>query len=189
MARGAQQNATNIYNRAMNLSGEGQTNAGNIYSALFPALLGEATNPQGMTAPELAAENTAAQQSAGGATAGAVGEGNLAAARTRNAGGFAPALDQAARSGQRVLSNAALSVQNQNAALKNAQQQAGLEGLQGLYGTNTNEALSALGLGTGANNSLINAGQSGWFQNTLAGIQALSNALKQGGSGGSYTPL
>lgn len=123
--------------------------AGNTWSTLFPTLRQNLTNPQGF-GKDLNAINTANQQSIGGSVAGAVGQGNLQAARTGNAGGFAPALDEAARSGARQMSQNALGVQEQNAYLKNQQQQQAINALGNLYGENTNATLRALGLGNEA---------------------------------------
>jgi hypothetical protein len=61
-------------------------NAGNLFGSLAPQLTAEATNPQGYGAPTLAKIDTANKQTAGGTQAGAVGQGALLAARTRNAG-------------------------------------------------------------------------------------------------------
>lgn len=198
MARGAQDQAKQAFDQSkqtfqdsQDAYGGAKTNASSLYSSLFPALSQEATNPQGYGAKDLSAMNTAGQQSVGGATAGAVGEGDLIGARTRNAGSFAPALDEAVRSGERQNSENAVNIQGQNANVKQAQQQAGLAGLGNLYSTNTDAMLKSLGLGnestnagTSATNALTNAGQSGWFQNMLG----LVNALKPTGSAGGGQP-
>jgi hypothetical protein len=178
MARGAQKDAQQTYKQAQEVAGTAETNANQLYKQLFPAFEAEATNPQGFGREDLAAMNTAAQQSVGGATAGAVGEGDLEAARTRNAGGFQPALDEAVRSGERQLSTDALGVQEENARLKEAQRQAGLAGEAGLYGTNTGDMLNALGIENNSTNALTNAGNSGWFQNMVGLINAAGNAAK-----------
>ena len=181
MARGAQNQPKQTFGESQDVFKGSQGNAQQLYAKLFPQLEQEAMNPTGFSPTDLAAMNTASQQSVGGSTAGAVGEGNLEAARTRNAGGFAPVLDEAVRSGQRQLSQNAVGIQGENANLKESQRQAGLKGLEGLYGTNTQDMLSALGLGNQATNALTQAGQSGWFQN-MTGLIA---ALKPGGSVGS----
>lgn len=159
-------------------------NAQDLYKQILPIFQKEATNPQGFAPADLAAMNTASQQSVGGATAGAVGEGNLAAARTRNSGGYTPALDEAVRSGQRQLSTNALDTQTKNALLKESQKQSGISGLGGLYGQNSQQLLQALGLGNQSTQALTEAGKSGWFQNMLG----LITALKPGGSVGGGQP-
>lgn len=188
MARGAQQQAQQTFGQANNVFGTSNTNANNLYSSLMPMLSQEATNPEGFGKAGLAAMNTASQQSTGGSTAGAVGEGLLAAARNRNSGGAAPALDAAVRSGQQQQSQNAVGIQGENEQLKQAQQQAGLSGMAGLYGKNTGDALSALGLENQSTTALTQAGQSGWYQNLNQGIGSLANVYKalypQGMSGG-----
>ena len=72
---------------------KGRSNA--VFNTLFPSLQKELVNPHGFGS-DMNAINTANQQSIGGSVAGAVGQGNLQAARTGNAGAFAPALDEAA---------------------------------------------------------------------------------------------
>lgn len=96
------------------------------------------------------AENTAAGQSVGGSNAGAVGQLGLQAARTRNAAGFAPAADLAARNAAHDLSQTAADITAKNQGI-------GLAGLNGLYGTNASHALDALGLeNTAQNDTFLN---------------------------------
>jgi hypothetical protein len=116
----------------------------------------------------------AQQQAAGGANAAITGEGKLSALRTRGtAGGIAPALAEAARSKERILSEGALGVANQNAALKQAQQAQALQQLQGLYGTDTSNQLRAMGLSEEAIQNELAAGRQGWVQNTNQAVASL----------------
>jgi hypothetical protein len=186
MARNQQNQANKTFGETQGVYNQDSANASSLYNSLFPQFTAEATNPQGFGATDLAAMNTAAQQSVGGSTAGAVGQGTLRAARTRNSGGADTALDSAVRSGQQTLSEDALGIQGENAMLKQQQKQAGLSGLSSLYNTNQSGLLSALGLGNQATQVGTQAGQSGWFQNMVG----LINALKPGGSsanGGSFS--
>jgi hypothetical protein len=157
MARGVTKDALANAGTANNLSTGFENNANSLYGALAPQLEQEATNPQGYAPKDLAAMNTAVQQSTGGSTAGAVGQGDLAAARTRNAGAYAPALDASAQAGNRQNSEEALGVQAENANLKQKQQQAGLAGEQSLYGTNVGAGNEALGLSNNALGVAVNA--------------------------------
>ena len=100
----------------------------------------------GFTPQAKAAMNTAAQQSAGGSTAGAVGQGQLYATRTRNAGGARQAIGEAVRGAGENLSNAAVGTELANANLQERQRQAGTSGLQSLYGTELGGAQGAMGL-------------------------------------------
>lgn len=153
------------------LSGTTGARGTRTFQTLFPTLQKNLINPQGF-GKDLGAINTANQQSIGGSEAGAVGQGNLMAARTRNAGGFAPAIDEAMRTGGRQLSQTAANVQENNAYLKNAQQQDAIKALSGLYGENTDATLRALGLSNeslNASTSALNvAGQQQGFLSKLA---------------------
>lgn len=149
---------------------EANANQGQLFNSLDPMLTAEATNPQGYSTSDLNAMTGASNDALGGAVSGAVGQGNLEAARTRNGGGYSAALDQAVRDAGKTASTNAQNVQIGNANLKNTQQQAGMEGLQGLYGTNTSELNSMLGLGP----STLSAGkQPGAFQTALGDIESL----------------
>lgn len=181
MARGAQSQASQAAQTAGSVASGAQGTAGTLFKQLFPFYSGEITNPTGYGASDLAAMNTASGESTGGSVAGAVGQGNLQAARTRNAGAFQAAADESARAGMRQNSTNALKTQEANANLKQKQQQAGAEGIGNLYGQNVNEMLAAMGLQNQDINTEIKAGQSGWFQNMLGFL----NAIKPGGNFGS----
>lgn len=143
-------------------------NAGSLYGELNPMLTAEATHPQGFAQGDLNSMTTASNQALGGATAGAKGEGNLMAARTGNAAGYAPALDQSVQNAGKIQSQNALGIQDQNAMLKESQRQAGIGGLQGLYGNQLGELQGMMGLGPGT----LNAGnQPGVFQQIMSGLQ------------------
>jgi hypothetical protein len=152
-------------------------NAQQAYGSLAPQLNAEITNPQGYTPAQKAAQNTAAQQSTGGSQAGAVGQGALQAARTRNAGGADAAIAQSARTAGQNLSNAALTTETNNANLQQQQRQAGLSGLQSLYGTTLGGSENALGLSNNALQVANQAKPSFWQQlGTQAAFGALSGA-------------
>lgn len=137
-------------NSAQGLSKSYASQANNNSSILTPTLNRMATNPQGFNPQTMANMNTAAMQSIGGAAAGTVGQGNLQAARTNNAGAFQPAAAQAAHDATAQLSDAALGVQNRNAMLQEQQRSQGVQGLENMYGTNTNAAENSLGLSNSA---------------------------------------
>lgn len=143
MARGSSQ-ATTGANTAQNISDVAGANAGSVYGELAPELTSEAAHPAGYDPATLAAMNTAAQQSAGGSEAAAVGQGALRAARTRNAGGGSAAIASGTRGAADALSKRALDVQTQNADLKNRQQQEGLTGLENLNATELGGAINSL---------------------------------------------
>jgi hypothetical protein len=189
LARQQQANAQQAFNTGaanattgQNISSTAGSNASSLYGNLFPTYTAMAA---GAPTPGTTAENTAAQQSIGGSTAGAVGEGNLEAARTRNAGSFQPAEDEAVRSGQRDLSQTAEGVK----ANEVTQGQSGLSKLFGQQETQQLGGLdasnSAVNSETGATNAGTTAGNSGWFQN-LTGVLGALRGAGTNGSGG-YT--
>lgn len=120
---------------------------------LMPELQKEAVNPEGMSPVDLARANTGVQQSAGGATAGATGQGALLAARTKNPGGSAAAIANAARTGGETASKGALGVNLANTQLKQEQKQAGLKGLEGISSTGIGGVAPASQANTAAVNS------------------------------------
>ncbi len=142
---------------ANNLSNSLTANAANIYGGLEPTLQAEATHPSGYTPAEKAVQNTAAQQSAGGSTAAAVGQGGLYAARTRNAGAAQGAIGNATRGAGANLSRQAVGTETRSADLAHENQQRGLGGLESLNSTELGGGLNALGL---SNQALSGAAQS-----------------------------
>src|SRR5579871_1031737 len=122
------------------LSGKGSA----ISSFLTPQLENEANNPQGYTPAQLAYMNTASQQSLGGSVAGATGQADLEAARTRNKGGYQGAIASSARSAQRQLSTNALGIQKSQADLQQEQRQQAISQLMSLYNVDEATALSYL---------------------------------------------
>lgn len=147
---------------AQGISTNATQNSNALYGTLAPELGAEAAHPAGYTPTQLAAQNTAAQQSSGGSQAGTVGQAGLLAARTRNAGATDAALAQGSIQAGQQLSDAALKVQSNNAGLQQKQQQAGISGLTDLYGLNNGTQVSALNAGNGALNTAVGATNAGW---------------------------
>jgi hypothetical protein len=168
---GVKKDALNNSGTADTMAATDNANAGGLYSTLAPALTAEATNPQGYSPTDLAAMNTASQESAGGSTAGAVGQGALYAARTGNAGAATDAIDASARGGMQQNAKDALAIQGENADLKEQQRQQGLGGLSSLYSTDLSGANNALGT---SNSALNVAGQQKPFWQSLLqqGVQS-----------------
>jgi len=161
------------------ISNTGQTNAASLYGTLSPTLSNMATNPQGITPADMAKIQTSNMQTAGGANAGAVGQGSLLAARTKNAGTADAAIAKAGESASQNLSKANLATQNANQQLKVQQQNTGLRGLQGLYGTNEGAAMGGL---NASNTALKNAADvPNFWQNLL--MQGVNSAGKVAASG------
>jgi hypothetical protein len=187
LARKTQQQASTTFGDTQNVYGNAGQESNNLYDTLFPEYQAEATNPQGFGSKDLAEMKTNAEQSVGGSTAGAVGQGELEAARNRNSGGEAAALDQSAEEGDQALSSADLGIDTANAELKQQQQQAGIAGEAGLYGTTNSDMLQALGLGTGAVNAETQAGSQGWLQNLTGVLNSVKGAGTTTSGGATYT--
>lgn len=167
MSRAAQNQAKDTFGQAKGVAGTSGANASGIFTPLLQQYQSEAINPQGISNTGMTAENTASQQSTGGSTAGAVGQNNLMAARTRNKGGFQIANDESARAGMRQNSQNAVENIARNEQLKQVQKQEGMAGENSLFNSNLQAQLSALGAQNNSTGELNQAGQSGWFQNML----------------------
>lgn len=152
-------------------------NAGNIYGSLTPELQAQAAHPMGYTPQQKSAINTAGQQSAGGSMAGATGQGALLAARTRNAGAGANAIQQSGRNAGDELSRVATGTEVGSANLANEQQQNAQKELGGIAGTELGGSLKALGLGNDALGVENNAHPSFWSQMAQTGGQLALNGL------------
>lgn len=196
MARGSAP-ATAAATTAANTNTGLQGNANALYSTLAPTLETEIATPAGFGPTTTAAMNTAAEQGAGGTQAGAVGQGGLLAARTRNSGAPAAAIAQSSEKAGQQLSEGELQTQLANEALKQKQQQSGISGMEGLTQDEQADALSALGQvapDVNANTGATNASWD-WATDLLdpalsaagnsAGLIAKSLNSSSGGSGGS----
>ena len=159
-----------------NISKTGQNNAASLYGTLNPTLSTMATNPQGINPSDMAKIQTSNMQTAGGANAGAVGQGSLLSARTKNAGTADAAIAKSGEAASQNLSKANLATQNENQQLKQQQQNEGLKGLQGLYGTNQSAALGGL---NESNTALNQAAQNDFWQKmALQGVQSAGQAAQ-----------
>lgn len=178
MARLPQQQASNLVGTAGTTAAQSNASAAGVNSTLNPFLTSELLHPQGYSQADTTSMLSAGQAGAGGATAGITGQANLQAARTRNAGGFGVALDAAARSRQQAAAGSSGNIAADNAHLKQTQQQDAASGLQGLYGTDSGNALKALGIQDQAIGTEADAGKAGWLQNATGILNAISGAGK-----------
>lgn len=165
--RSAVDQASNAAKTAANTSANFGGAASGISANLTPFLTSELQHPQGYSQQDTSAMLSAGLGGAGGANSGLMGQANQRAAVSRNAGGFQAALDDAARSRSKAAAGASEGIAADNANLKQTQQQDAAHGLQGMYGTDTSGMLNASGQIAGDVNSEVNAGKSGWLQNTL----------------------
>lgn len=159
-------------------------NAQALYSTVVPQLTTQAAHPAGYNPSDLAGMQTEAQQTAGGSEAGAVGQGSLLGARTRNAGAPAAAIPEAAREAGQELNKNSLGISNANARLKESQRESALGGLENLTGTETGATNQALGEVA----PLVNADTSAksqswdWAKNILQPIVAAAGNAKYPGT-------
>jgi hypothetical protein len=180
--RAAQNAFKDAANTAGNVAGEAGSNMRNERGALTPFYRQE-MNAQHAFSPEQTNELlNYAGAGAGGAAATSAGQLASQAARTRNTAGLSSALDENARNRMRTMSEANLGVGAQDIMGAKALNQEGAAGLQGLEGNDQNAQLRAMGLQTGDISGRVEAGKSGWFQNTLAAITAITGG--KGLSGG-----
>jgi len=171
--RKAQQQAGSNVTAANTAAGTAQSEAGTERGTLLPMLQREATGTQGLTPTQRNQYMVSSQEALGGTNAGLTGEANLATARTRNAGGFASALDEAARQKARAAATTTQNVNNISTQLAQERQRQALQQLQGLYGTDTSAGLQAMGLSNQALNEELAAGRQGWLQNAEGVLNTL----------------
>ena len=173
--RGLAQNASSQGKNAAGVGAGFGSTANTIGSSLIPGLIRQSQNPQGLTATQLNNATTASGEAAGGANANATSTGGLQALRTKTAGGFGAALDEAARNKGRTLATNAQNLQLTNAKLGLQRQQEAQQQLQGLYGTDTSNQLKAMGLQSQDLQDQLAANRQGWLQNTDQTIQAIGS--------------
>lgn len=151
-----------------------------ISGFILPELRGDVTNPQGFGAAATNAMLGQGLGAAGGAASGIVGEEGLRSARSRNVGGSAGVLDEAAREKMRTSAGVGLDVATKNAMLQQQQRQSALKQLESMYGTDVAAGLKAQSLVPEDINAWANANNTGWVQNVDQTIGAI---LGSGGAG------
>lgn len=183
-------NAATAETSANKMSGVNAGEAAGTFGTLNPFLTTEMLHPAGFDPATMAAMNTGAQQSAGGAAAGAVGQGALRAARTRNRGGADAAVGASTRAAGETLSKGLLGVQESNARLKQQQQQEGAGGLERLFGTTTGAGVNSLGEVARNSEANTKADEASWgwatnlFDPMLSAGSRIAAARLGGGGGG-----
>lgn len=163
-------------------SGYGKTASG-LSGFLTPMLESWAGgNAPGYGDAGVSAMKNAAQSTAGAAANAGNEQGLLTAMRTNNAAGVgAEEVANAANAGQ-TQTNAVQNILSQNAQLKAQEQTGAMNMLGSMYGTDVGAQLTSQGQVPGAINAGVNAGNSGWFQNTLNGLNTLGGLGKGAGA-------
>lgn len=149
---------------------EGQDTLG----AVSPFLKNEMTDPTGLGPQTVAEMKTQGGQIASGGVGAATEAANLRASRTGNTAATSGIIDAAARAGMGTESGVASGVDIENAKLKEQQRQAGAGGLESLYGKETANALSSLGL---SNQAAANeqTAQQGNFSDVMSVANAVAS--------------
>lgn len=185
--RAAQNAAKSAEKTATAVAGEEQGAAGAERNALTPFYRQEMNAQHAFQPQQLQELLSAAGTPLAASAATTAGKATSEAARTRNSSGYSAALDQAARDRNAAMGNVGLQVGQQDVLGAQKLRQEGAEGMSGLFNTDTGAMLKAMGQQSEDINSEVNAGKSGWFQNTLSAINALTGAGK--GATGAYKDL
>lgn len=172
--RDAQATAANAAQTAGNVGAGYGADASSVGAQLFPYLTRQLNNPSGYSQQDIGAQLTNALAGAGGATSGLTGAASKNAATTRNPVGFSAALDAMARSRDKAAAGVSSGIAAKNADVKLKQQEEAAQGLSGLYGMDTRAQLESMGQIAPDVNAQVNAGKSGWLQNSLDIIKALN---------------
>lgn len=117
-----------------------------------------------------------------GSNVTAMGQAQSQAARTRNTSGFSSALDENARERMRQTGALGQGVAASDVMGAKDLNQQGAAGMSGLYGTDTNAMLGAMGIRNNADQNATEAGKSGWLQNGMSMISTLFPKGLQGGN-------
>jgi hypothetical protein len=176
--RSAQKQAKTNVSGDNAIANETGSTATGINAQLIPGLETESKGHSGYSPTDQNNMLVAGGEAVGGSNAGITGQANLTAARTRNAGGFAASLDEAARDKSRQLSNNALGVANQNAQLEQQNQRFAQGQLANISNEQRQAQLKAMGLSDEAIQQELAAGRQGWLQNTEGVLDTLSGGAK-----------
>jgi hypothetical protein len=145
-------------------------------------------NPQGFGQQGVNQMLTAALGGAGGESASEVGSEQLSAQRG-NTGANSASMDQIARERAKAGASASEGISAADVQAKLGQQQAAAQDLSSRYGIDVGAQQGEQGLQTDDINAQVNAGKSGWFQNTMQGIGTVSEAFKNVMQGLSACPV
>jgi hypothetical protein len=178
--RAATAAASQAAQTAAQTGGQYGAEAQGIGGMLVPQLEQDVANAPGLGTGTTNAMLVQGLGGAGGAASGIVGEEGLRAARSRNVGGSAGVLDEAAREKMRTSAGVGLDVATKNAMVQQQQRGSALKQLEGMYGTDVGAGLKAQSLVPEDIDAWAKANQTGWMQNTAMMINAISPSGKMG---------
>lgn len=171
--RWAQSQSQQEAGQAGQLAGTAGANAQTAESQLMPYYAQEMRAKHLYDPTQINEMLTAAGAGAGGATGALSGQAALEAARTRNASGFAKTLDEAARQQAKAKAGMSEGIAAEDVMGAKELQQKGAAGMAGLFGTDVNRQLQAMGQQQRDVATEVQAGQTGWLQNALNTIKTL----------------
>lgn len=182
------QNAKDASKTAQQTAGNYQAAGNQIQGDLVPRLEREAVNPTGYGTFGLGDMESAAEQSAAGASGTAQEGMRLRAMRTGNAAGLGSGQAAAAEGAARAGGSALQDILAKNAELKANQASKANSQLGDVLGENIHGNLSAQGLVPEDINAATNASKVGWVQNVEGLGDTAANLIKafktKGGGGG-----
>lgn len=179
--RAAQAAAKKAETEAVNTAGTERGNANAEHAALTPFYRQEMNAQHLFTPGQTNTLLDAAGAPLASSAATTQGQAASAGARTRNTSGYSAALDEAARNRNAAMGQVGENIASQDILGAKKLNQAGAEGMAGLFGTDTHAMLGAMGQEHEDINSQLEAGRQGWFQNTLAAINAIKPGYSKGG--------
>lgn len=176
--RGLQSQAKNNATTAGSTAAGYGSSAGSEGATLNPFYTSEMKATHAFNPNQMNELLTAAEAGSGGATGALTGQAALEGARTRNASGFTKSLDEAARDKAKASAGASEGIAAEDVMGAKQLNQEGAAGMQGLYGTNVGAQLKAMGQQNEDIGTAVQAGNSGWLQNTMGMMNSLSNGAK-----------
>lgn len=167
----AKQSANNDATTASNLQGEAQGE----HAQLTPFYSQEMNAKHAYDPTQLNELLTAAEAGSGAAAGDIAAKTDQLAARSGNASGFTKSLQEQARDRMKAAAGSSEGIAAADVQGAKDLNQKGAAGLSGLYGTDTTGMLDAMGQRTKDVNSEVEAGKSGWLQNTLDAAKTISD--------------
>lgn len=178
--RAAQNMAQSNENSAKGMFSQLGGRASDTYNALVPALKQDINQAPGMGSNNLANLIGSEAMGASGVADKIAHQQALRAARTGNAAGQGAVDVGAAENAGQALTSGINKGIVENADLQAQQRAQALSGLGNLYGTNLRGQESAMNAANQASEDYTKAGQSGWFQNLMGGLDVASKFLPGG---------
>lgn len=181
--------AKNLFNSANTAAGTYGSAAGSEGAQLNPFYTQEMKATHEFNPNQMNEMLTAAEAGGGGATGALTGQAALEDARTHNASGFTKSLDELARDKSKTAAGASEGIAAQDVMGAKQLNQAGAQGMQGLYGTNVGAQLKAMGQANEDLNTEMKADQQApsWLQ-SLTNLASGTNALGQMGMDATKIP-